>query len=152
MSRPADVAPTGNLDQAIVVTEEIRTLLGAMNGLVARVEEVTAMRASQLQLLARVAENPGTVDDLARHARRPAEITRRRLDDLAIRGLVTVSEDAGRDLVAVTDLGSAALAQVQALQIRVLDRVIADLGPDGTTDFQRILRQLPAALAAAHTA
>ena len=65
---------------------------------------------------------------------------------------MTVSEDAGRDLVAVTDLGSAALAQVQALQIRVLDRVIADLGPDGTTDFQRILRQLPAALAAAHTA
>lgn len=152
MNRPADVAPTGYLNQAIVVTEEIRTLLGAMNGLVARVEEVTAMRAGQLQLLARVAENPGTIDNLAHHARRPAGITRRRLDDLAMRGLVTIPEDADRDLVAVTDLGSAALAQVQALQIRVLDRVIAGLGPDGAVDFQRIRRQLPAALAAAHTA
>lgn len=91
-----------------------------------------------------MARAPGRLDDLARHLGRPSHITAGLVAVLARRGLVRHTTE--HRLLTLPGAGSVALAQINGMQIRLLDRIATALGPDGPRALHHALHDLPAAL------
>ncbi|WP_152233042.1 hypothetical protein [Georgenia ruanii] len=125
--------PTGRLADTLELVEEMAAVTRSQEQIYAVIDRLTGLRFGELQALSAVADGADHARAVARATGQvdaAAEVT---LDGLVRRGLLAChahpAEPAGgsASLVHLTPSGTVALQQAEALQVRLLDSVLASL-------------------------
>ncbi|KAE8764990.1 hypothetical protein [Georgenia thermotolerans] len=143
--------PTGRLGDTLELVEQMAAVTRSQEQIYAVIERLTGLRFGELQALSAVADG-------AEHARAVARMTGQvdaaaevTIDGLVRRGLLArhahPAEPAGgtASLVHLTPSGTVALQQAEALQVRLLDSVLASLDAEESDRLRAAVDRVAAA-------
>ncbi|MBZ2198185.1 MarR family winged helix-turn-helix transcriptional regulator [Occultella gossypii] len=139
------MVPASSLTGILGLTDVLGRIGQAGMALTHRIESVTGVRAGELQVLVAVedgAEHPRAIAAVTGQLPEAAEVT---VKALVARGLLNrhahPADTSGEPaLVHVTPIGTAALEQAEAVQIRIVDALARTLGGEQTQDLNRTLK------------
>ena len=143
--------PTGRLADTLELVEQMAAVTRSQEQIYAVIERLTGLRFGELQALSAVADGAEHARAVARATGQvdaAAEVT---LDGLVRRGLLArhphPAEPAGgsASLVHLTPSGTVALQQAEALQVRLLDSVLASLDAEESGRLRAAVDRVAAA-------
>jgi DNA-binding MarR family transcriptional regulator len=152
---PVDADPSRQLADVLEVLDDLAQVTTGATALFQGIEQVTGIRVGEIQVLLAVAHGADRVSHMAARIGQPAEAALVTVTGLVDRGLLRWHRPPppGDDPVGLrlTDAGTALLEQSQAVQIRLLDTLVAELGQDGVGSLRANLRALARVFAAIGT-
>ena len=155
----APVQPVDGLGDVLGLLDELSALGRVVDGLSSQLEEVSGLRAGELQALVAVSEGAAHPRAVARRTGQVDDAGTATVEALVQRGLLgrhrhPASPDTVTDapLVHLTEAGRVVLAQAQGLQIRALAAVVSQLGDTEAARLRSTVQALGGALAAGQQA
>lgn len=129
-----NAAPSEHLATILALEESSDRLSAARTQVFGGVEELTGLRAGELQTLRAVADGADHHRDIARRTGQADAAAAATLDGLVGKGMLgrhahpsEVDPSAPPTLVHLTDRGRAVLGQSEAISVRLLDRIVDSL-------------------------
>jgi DNA-binding MarR family transcriptional regulator len=153
---PVDADPSRQLADVLGVLDDLARVTTGATSLFQGIEQVTGIRVGEIQVLLAVAHGADRVPHIAARIGQPEEAVLVTVAGLIDRGLLRWRRPPttpGDDPVGLqlTDAGTVLLEQSQAVQIRLLDTLVAELGQDGVASLRANLRALARVFAAIGT-
>lgn len=158
---PVDREPSSRVGLALILLDEVTRTADRLRPVLQAVEQVTGLQPAQVQTLLTFGQEAPVAPTGAagREATdRPKDwSTDLMISDLVARGLLQAGPATegmpARHGLRLTDRGIAVLAQVQGVQIRILDTVVGALGDRRVAELRESLHAVGAVLddMAAHT-
>lgn len=139
-----DTNPSSRLGDVLEVFDDLAHVATGATALFQGIEQVTGIRVGEIQVLLAVAHGTDRVSYVARRIGQPTDAALVTVTGLVDRGLLRwhrspATPDARLRL---TDAGTVLLEQSQAVQIRLLDTLVAELGQAGVSNLRADLRAL----------
>lgn len=146
---PIDTDPSQRLGDVLDLLDDLALVTAGSATFFSSIEQVTGLRVGEIQVLLAVSHGADRVSRLASRTGQPDDAVRATIAGLVDRGLLQrpaagTAEDGGDSAASVrlTDSGTAVFEQAEAVRIRLLGMLAAQLGREGVESLRAGLRAL----------
>jgi DNA-binding MarR family transcriptional regulator len=146
---PIDTDPSQRLGDVLDLLDDLALVTAGTAMLFRGIEQVTGLRVGEVQVLLAVAHGADQATQVASRTGQPDDAALATITGLVDSGLLRrhvpgTAEDGGESAASLrlTDSGTAAFEQAEAVRIRLLGMLVAELGREGVEGLRAGLRAL----------